>query len=239
MPTPLAEQLNSNNKTCSIVCRSKIGHILEQYLSDLQKGRVSNREDLQEHYPHVAHELNPVGKLEVSSVLAFLEWLDAKKYLTKREAGSGVMSWSEPLCLLSKASVYRWADQVFLVSCLVIIFLVSVADTWLAFSNDNILNVEVNPLCTWLLSIDAESCGYFVAGKICGTLLVLLTLLKLLRLKYRHARLVLAAVTIFQIGLLAYIFLSDPFTDGWFNFQALFDAGEPSVFGRFVTADLN
>ena len=107
---------------------------------------------------------------------------------------------------------------------------ISAADTWLALINDNILNMEMNPLCTWLISIDADSCGWFVAGKTCGTLLVLVALLGLLQTKYRHARLVIGAVTLFQLGLLTYIYLSDPLMDNWINFQALFEDAESSAF---------
>ena len=137
------------------------------------------------------------------------------------------------LYLVSKTRVYCWADQIFLVGCFALILFVSAADTWLAFVNDNILNVEKNLICTWLLSMDADSCKYFVAGKICGVLLVLLALLGLLRVKYRHARLVVGAVTMFQLGLMTYLCLSDPLMDDWINFQPLLDEAESSVFLQF------
>ena len=130
-------------------------------------------------------------------------------------------------------------SKLFLLGCFAVIAFISAADTWLALINDNILNMEMNPLCTWLISIDADSCGWFVAGKTCGTLLVLVALLGLLQTKYRHARLVICAVTLFQLGLLTYIYLSDPHMDGWLNFQALFDDTESSVFGILINADLN
>ena len=140
--------------------------------------------------------------------------------------------------LVSKTSACRWADRIFLAGCFVVILFVSAADTWLAFANENILNMEKNLLCAWLLSMDADSCGFFIAGKACGALAVFLALLGLLRVRYQHARLVIAAVAMFQIGLLGYVCLSDPLLDGQINFQPLFDEGESSVFWQFLSSQI-
>ena len=170
-----------------------------------------------------------VLKLKPSS-----DWFEGNAIGSNWRAHSCKTSWPTVFQRVDIANVYRWADRFFLMSCFVVISFVSAADTWFAAMNGNILNMEMNPLCTWLLRIDADSCGCFVAGKACGTLLVLLALFCLLRSKYRHARLVVAAVTLFQLGLLTYLCLSDPLMDDWINFQALFDEGESSVFNIFT-----
>ena len=131
---------------------------------------------------------------------------------------------------VDQANVSRWADRCFLLSCFSIILLVSAADTWFAYANDAIIIVEKNPICLWLLQMQPASCGCFVAGKICGTMLVLSILYSLLRAKYLHARMVIAAVTVFQLYLLTYLFLSDPLLDGQLNFSLLFDETEMSIF---------
>ena len=129
----------------------------------------------------------------------------------------------------AKLDVHRWLNQFFLVSCFGIITLISAADTWLAAANEMILNEEANPICAWLIQLAPENCSYFIAAKICGTLLVTSVLYTLVRAKYRHARLVIVSVTLFQIGLLAHLWLSDPLVDGWLNFHALFSEKEPSL----------
>ena len=142
----------------------------------------------------------------------------------------GKESRSVGLSMMDKADVYRWADRLLLAMCFVVIGFVSATDTWLAYINGNILNVEKNPLCAWLLHLDADSCSYFIAGKTCGTLFVLVALISLLRARYRNARLIIAAVTLFQLGLFLHLCLSDPLIDGWINFQLLFDETEPSIY---------
>ena len=131
---------------------------------------------------------------------------------------------------VDQANVSRWVDRCFLLSCFSIILLVSAADTWFAYLNEDIIFDEKNPICLWLLQMEPASCGCFVAGKICGTLLVLSISYSLLRAKYRHARTVIAAVTAFQLGLLAYLCLSDAQMNGWINLSLLFDEAETSIF---------
>ena len=140
--------------------------------------------------------------------------------------------------LISKAKGYRLIDRIFLASCFVVILFISAADTWLALMNRNILNAEMNLICAWLLRIDAETSACFVAGKTCGTVLVLLSLFGLLHVRYRHARIVLGSVALFQICLLTYLCLSDPKMDGWINFQALFDETEASIFWQAFNVNL-
>ena len=132
--------------------------------------------------------------------------------------------------LNDETNYFRWVDRIFLVSCVCIIPFVSAADTWLAVINNLILNEEANPVCEWLIRLAPDSCCYFVAAKICGTLLVMSTLYILLRERYRHARMVIAAVALFQVGLLTYLFLSDPKIGDWINFSVLFDDTELSFF---------
>ena len=136
---------------------------------------------------------------------------------------------------VSKAAVWLWADRIFLVSSFCAILFVSLVDTWFASMNEYILLVEANPLCEWLIRLAPGSCGYFVAGKILGTILVMLALYGLLRFKYRHARLVIAAVALFQLGLLSYLCFSDPKMDNWINLPALFDEKEESIIDVLFT----
>ena len=164
--------------------------------------------------------------------------LAAKCMAKNAEADVGERSQVIHAFLPTKANRFSWINRTLLIGCFVMILLVSAVDTWFTSINDNILNVEKNPFCTWLLQMDAESCSFFVAGKILGTILVLSTLLGLLRLEYRYAWLVIIAVTLFQVGLISYLCLSDPKLDGWINFLALFDDAETSIFsGRFITSD--
>ena len=127
-------------------------------------------------------------------------------------------------------NVSRWADRIVLLSCFSVILLISAADTWFAYMNQAIIFDEKNPICLWLLQMEPASCGCFIAGKICGTLLVLSILYSLLRAKYRHARMVIAAVTAFQLSLLAYLCLSDAQMNGWINLSLLFEETETSIF---------
>ena len=130
---------------------------------------------------------------------------------------------------INHMDIWSWVECFFLMSCFSAILVIAASDTWLAVVNEEILAEEKNPVCEWLIQLAPESCGYFIAGKICGTFLVLVTLCSLIRAKYRHAHLVIAAVALFQVGLLAYLFLSDPLVDDWINFAALIDRDEPSI----------
>ena len=142
--------------------------------------------------------------------------------------------------LVSKTIVWRWIDRIFLVSCFSIILTVAAADTWFAVINDEILVEEQNPVCEWLLHLAPEGCGCFIAGKICGAILVISILNALLRTNYRHGRLVIAAITLFQLGLLAYVCLSDPLLDDRINFHALFSEDELSIFKlKTIGSDLS
>jgi len=63
---------------------------------------------------------------------------------------------------------------------------------------------------------------FFIAGKASGTMVVIAALLLLHRFKYRHAMLVTLGVTLFQIGLLMYLTISDPTMHNLPNFSLLF-----------------
>ena len=130
---------------------------------------------------------------------------------------------------VGKLDLYRWVNQFFLVGCLSIILAVSAIDTWLATINAQILHQEANPICEWLIRLAPESHSCFIVGKACGAIMVTSILFGLAWAKYQHARLVILTVTFFQVGLLAYLWLSDPRVDGWINFSALFDDREPSI----------
>ena len=130
---------------------------------------------------------------------------------------------------VNRSNICIWADRVFLIGCFSVILFVSSVDTWFACANPNILIDEKNPLCKLLLDMAPGSRACFIAGKTVGTLLVLSTLYCLLCSNYQYARHVIAAVTLFQLGLLIYLYLSDPLLDDWINFFALFDKEEPSI----------
>ena len=135
---------------------------------------------------------------------------------------------------VSRMNVWRWTDRIFLMCCFSAILFVAAADTWFAVVNERILLEEKNPVCEWLIRLAPESCSFFIAGKICGTLLVVATLYTLLRVRYRFARLVIAVVALFQLGLITYLCLADPLLNGWINFDVLFDESIFRIFYVFT-----
>ena len=110
----------------------------------------------------------------------------------------------------------------FLLFCSLAIAIVSALDTWFAVANKRIIDFEKNPICLVLIELDPSGCSYFVVGKTLGTIAVLIALLCLHRFRYRHAFLVTIAVTLFQIGLMTFLTLSDPKFHNLPNISLLF-----------------
>ncbi len=83
---------------------------------------------------------------------------------------------------------------------------ISAYDTYLVMLYRSvILTLERNPLCSVLISWDPDDLTYFLAGKICGTLLVLGTLAGLYMWHRRWALSVITGVVCFQLGLVLYL----------------------------------
>ena len=219
MPTPHTTASNVDEEIYFTNTNSE----KEKCLDDLQLGQISSHDVLL----GVADLENWFGLRSsfYSQVKAF-----ARAGAADSEANTGTKVRAVVSFLMSKVNGCLCFDRIFLVTCFLTILFISAADTWFAVINDNILAAEMNPFCGWLLRLDANSCGFFIAGKACGLLIVFLTLFVLLRVKYRHARIVIAAVTLFQLGLFTHLCLSDPLIDGWINFQLLFDENERSIF---------
>lgn len=117
----------------------------------------------------------------------------------------------------------------FATCCFALILSVSALDTWFAVQNEFIVNVEQNPICLMLLKMDPQTCCWFVASKVTGTILCLGLISAMLRMGYRHAGKVLVAVAMFQAGLLVYLVLSDPMMGGLPNLSLLFSETPESI----------
>jgi len=117
-----------------------------------------------------------------------------------------------------------------IVVCFVIIASVSTLDALLVASNPQIQLVEKNPICLALIQMAPRSLTAFFVGKGLGTIGVLATLGYLLKVNVCRPKIVLASITLFQIGLLTYLFLSDPLIGGLPNFALLFRDTQESVF---------
>jgi len=119
--------------------------------------------------------------------------------------------------------------KISLAFCLFTIAAISATDIWFAVANSCIQLVEQNPICMALIELDPDGFSFFILGKSAGTLMVILTLVFLHRRQYRHATAVTIAVTLFQIGLLTYLTLSDPMMNDLPNFGLLFSESTESV----------
>jgi hypothetical protein len=114
--------------------------------------------------------------------------------------------------------------------CLTFIGSVSAWDAWLVEANAEILNSERNPICGFLIWIEPESKIYFFIGKAVSSACVLGILTGLYRSGYRYAMTVAIAVSLFQLGLLIHLYLSDNQCGGLPNFALLFRETEEQVF---------
>ena len=127
---------------------------------------------------------------------------------------------------------HRWKPgfgRPFLAFCLLAIAAISALDIWFAVANTCIQNVEQNPVCLALIKLDPVGFSFFILGKSTGTLMVILTLVLLHVRRYRFATTVTIAITLFQIGLLVCLTLSDPLTYNLPNFGLLFRDSTDSV----------
>ncbi len=113
--------------------------------------------------------------------------------------------------------------------CFLTIGVVSALDIWFAVVNTNIRAFEKNPVCMALIELDPQRFTFFILGKSLGTAAVMAVILSLFRNSYRHAQAVMFAITLFQIGLLTFLVLSDPLTNHLPNFELLFTDTHESI----------
>lgn len=124
----------------------------------------------------------------------------------------------------------RWTlREPLLAMCFLAIVYVSILDTWFAVQNPEILRQEKNPVCEMLMQLDPQGFSWFVAAKVAGNILCIGSLVMMFRLKYRNAGMVLASVTLFQVGLLGWLVLSDPRMSGLPNLSLLFTDTRESI----------
>ncbi len=114
--------------------------------------------------------------------------------------------------------------------CFAIIASVSTLDALLVAWNPLIEQGEKNPICLALIQMCPRTLVAFFVGKGLGTISVLAIIGYLLRANVYRPRIVLASITFFQIGLLTYLFLSDPLIGGLPNFALLFRETPETVF---------
>ena len=117
-----------------------------------------------------------------------------------------------------------------IVVCFLVIASISTLDALLVAWNPSIEHVEQNPICLALIQLAPRSLIAFFVGKGLGTISVLATIAFLLKANIFRPKLVLASITLFQVGLLTYLFLSDPMIGGLPNFALLFRETPESVF---------
>ncbi len=117
----------------------------------------------------------------------------------------------------------------FVALCYITIAAVSVLDLWFAVANTYIANDEWNPVCLALIELEPRGLTFFTVGKLLGTVSVLSVLLTLQRYAYKYANLVTVVITVFQVGLLVHLTLSDPLMYHLPNFGLLFDGDAESI----------
>ena len=138
---------------------------------------------------------------------------------TNRTKGTGRSTWSH-----LKQTLQLTPTTKVLITTVALMFIaaVSMHDTYLAVIEEEILLMEKNPICVDLIRLDPEGLTFFILGKCIGTLAVIGTLAGLHWFNYTHAKIVTAAVALFQAFLLGYLHLSDPLMGGLPNFAVLF-----------------
>ncbi|HWB12438.1 MAG TPA: hypothetical protein VG826_24650 [Pirellulales bacterium] len=88
----------------------------------------------------------------------------------------------------------------------VFVGLVSAYDAWLVIKYwESIVQLEQNPFCQYLIAVGEGDWSIFLRAKTGGTVAVLSVLAGLYRSNRRLALPVTAAVSLFQLGLLAYL----------------------------------
>ena len=102
------------------------------------------------------------------------------------------------------AEIRRW--QLWFPFLMVIIAVVSLYDTWMIVRFQNwIVQLEENPVGSWLLNVGYGEIGLFVRTKVAGTIVVL-TVLTLMWI--RQSRLlfpITSSVASYQAGLMVYL----------------------------------
>lgn len=110
-------------------------------------------------------------------------------------------------------SIYRILQHqtVCFAACCILIVAIGAVDTWLVVKySDSIFELEQNPICLYLISLDPYQLSLFIAGKILGLGVVICTLVALFTFWKEIAMAVTYGVTVFQIVLLSYLYvLSD------------------------------
>lgn len=96
-------------------------------------------------------------------------------------------------------------------ACCILIVAIGAIDTWLVVEySDSIFELEQNPICLYLISLDPYQLSLFIAGKALGLGVVICTLVTLFTFWKEIAMTVTYGVTLFQVVLLSYLYvLSD------------------------------
>lgn len=102
-------------------------------------------------------------------------------------------------------------QTVWFLACCILIITIGAIDTWLVVKySDSIFELEQNPICLYLISLEPYELSIFIAGKMLGLGVVICTLVALFTFWKDIAMTVTYGVTMFQIGLLSYLYvLSD------------------------------
>ncbi|GAA5507709.1 hypothetical protein Rcae01_03166 [Novipirellula caenicola] len=99
-----------------------------------------------------------------------------------------------------------WFRSMYFAVCCTVIGLISCYDMLLVFvHSETIFEMEKNPICLALLKMEPTFFSYFVIGKTLGTITVLGVLVHLFRNRFHSWHCVTSGITLFQLGLLAYL----------------------------------
>lgn len=100
----------------------------------------------------------------------------------------------------------EWVGSTYFATCCAVIGMISCYDMMLVFVHrETILHMEQNPICLALLRMEPKCFSLFVLAKTIGTLTVLAILVKLFRSQFHSSHSVTSSITLFQLGLLAYL----------------------------------
>lgn len=123
-----------------------------------------------------------------------------------------------------------WQVNTFFIFCLAFIGSVSAWDAWLVEANPCIVHSEQNSICRRLIELAPGSKIYFFIAKGISSTCVLVTLSLLFWKRYQHAMLITTVVTLFQLGLLIYLYFGDAKYGGLPNFSILFEESSGGLF---------
>lgn len=100
----------------------------------------------------------------------------------------------------------------FVICCLTIVG-IGILDTWLVIQfSSSIEQLEQNPICLYLINLDPDRMMLFIWGKTLGIATVVCTLVGLLTFWKKVAMPITFAITLFQIGLLSYLYILSDFS---------------------------